>query len=76
MKFRRVKRERVKETVVVVVTTDVTTTTDRIKGRANAGAMTNVVSNDNEGHLNKDCPTWRRNGQDGNNHGAVYKLGA
>ncbi|GJZ93032.1 putative reverse transcriptase domain-containing protein [Tanacetum coccineum] len=28
-----------------------------------------------KGHLNKDCPTWRRNGQDGNNRGAVYKLG-
>ncbi|GJZ32575.1 hypothetical protein Tco_0578011 [Tanacetum coccineum] len=28
------------------------------------------------GHLKKDCPTLRRNGQDGNNHGAVYKLGA
>ncbi|GJY61098.1 putative reverse transcriptase domain-containing protein [Tanacetum coccineum] len=90
--------------------------------RANAGAMTNAVSNDNEvcpkcknkkhngdcwkcgkcgklghktaacrcpdkrevtcfncnkkGHLKKDCPTLRRNGQDGNNRGAVYKLGA
>ncbi|GJY29288.1 putative reverse transcriptase domain-containing protein, partial [Tanacetum coccineum] len=62
--------------------------------RANAGAMTNVASNDNEvcpkcknkkfnggiagsaGHLKKDCPTLRRNGQDGNNRGAVYKLGA
>ncbi|GJV24736.1 putative reverse transcriptase domain-containing protein [Tanacetum coccineum] len=90
--------------------------------RANAGAMTNAVSNDNEvcpkcknkkhngdcwkcgkcgklghktaacrcpdkrevtcfncnkkGHLKKDCPTWRRNGQDGNNRGAAYKLGA
>ncbi|GJW05196.1 putative reverse transcriptase domain-containing protein [Tanacetum coccineum] len=93
--------------------------------RANAGAMTNAVSNDNEvcpkcknkkhngdcwkcgkcgkcgklghktaacrcpdkrdvtcfncnkkGHLKRDCPTLRRNGQDGNNRGAVYKLGA
>ncbi|GJW08790.1 putative reverse transcriptase domain-containing protein [Tanacetum coccineum] len=90
--------------------------------RANAGAMTNAVSNDNEvcpkcknkkhngdcwkcgkcgklghktavcrcpdrrevtcfncnkkGHLKKDCPTLRRNGQDGNNHRAAYKLGA
>ncbi|GJY90400.1 putative reverse transcriptase domain-containing protein [Tanacetum coccineum] len=90
--------------------------------RANAGAMTNAVSNDNEvcpkcknkkhngdcwkcgkcgklghktavcrcpdkrevtcfncnkkGHLKKDCPTLRRNGQDGNNRGAAYKLGA
>ncbi|GJW87680.1 putative reverse transcriptase domain-containing protein [Tanacetum coccineum] len=30
----------------------------------------------NKGHLKKDCPTLRRNGQDGNNRGAVYKLGA
>ncbi|GJX38330.1 putative reverse transcriptase domain-containing protein, partial [Tanacetum coccineum] len=90
--------------------------------RANAGAMTNAVSNDNEvcpkcknkkhngdcwkcgkcgklghktaacrcpdkrevtcfncnkkGHLKKDCPTLRKNGQGGNNRGAVYKLGA
>ncbi|GJT59882.1 putative reverse transcriptase domain-containing protein [Tanacetum coccineum] len=90
--------------------------------RANVGAMTNAVSNDNEvcpkcknkkhngdcwkcgkygklghktavcrcpakrevtcfncnkkGHLKKDCPTLRRNGQDGNNRGAAYKLGA
>ncbi|GJX72925.1 putative reverse transcriptase domain-containing protein [Tanacetum coccineum] len=29
-----------------------------------------------KGHLKKDCPTWRRNGQDGNNRGAIYKLGA
>ncbi|GJR73034.1 putative reverse transcriptase domain-containing protein [Tanacetum coccineum] len=29
-----------------------------------------------KGHLKKDCPTLRRNGQDGNNRGAVYKLGA
>ncbi|GKG33994.1 putative reverse transcriptase domain-containing protein, partial [Tanacetum coccineum] len=27
-------------------------------------------------HLKRDCPTLRRNGQDGNNRGAVYKLGA
>ncbi|GJS49337.1 putative reverse transcriptase domain-containing protein [Tanacetum coccineum] len=26
------------------------------------------------GHLKKDCPTLRRNGQDGNNRGAVYKI--
>ncbi|GKB32324.1 putative reverse transcriptase domain-containing protein [Tanacetum coccineum] len=90
--------------------------------RANAGAMTNAVSNDNEvcpkcknkkhngdcwkcgkcgklghktaacrcpdkrdvtcfscnkkGHLKRDCPTLRRNSHDGNNRGAVYKLGA
>ncbi|GJT77171.1 putative reverse transcriptase domain-containing protein [Tanacetum coccineum] len=44
--------------------------------RANAGAMTNAVSNDNEGHLKRDCPTLRKNGQGGNNHGVVYKLGA
>ncbi|GKA37679.1 putative reverse transcriptase domain-containing protein [Tanacetum coccineum] len=90
--------------------------------RANAGAMTNVVPNDNEvcpkcknkkhngdcwkygkcgklghktaacrcldkkdvtcfncnekGHLKRDCPTLKKNGQGGNNHGAVYKLGA
>ncbi|GJU89015.1 putative reverse transcriptase domain-containing protein [Tanacetum coccineum] len=90
--------------------------------RANAGAMTNAVSNDNEvcpkcknkkhngdcwkcgkcgklghktaacrcpdkkdvtcfncnekGHLKRDCPTLRKNGQGGNNRGAVYKLGA
>ncbi|GJV92072.1 putative reverse transcriptase domain-containing protein [Tanacetum coccineum] len=29
-----------------------------------------------KGHLKKDCPTLRRNDQDGNNRGAVYKLGA
>ncbi|GKD26036.1 putative reverse transcriptase domain-containing protein [Tanacetum coccineum] len=29
-----------------------------------------------KGHLKKDCPTLRRNGQDGNNRGAAYKLGA
>ncbi|GKB20143.1 putative reverse transcriptase domain-containing protein [Tanacetum coccineum] len=28
------------------------------------------------GHLKRDCPTLRKNGQDGNNRGAVYKLGA
>ncbi|GJW82231.1 hypothetical protein Tco_0146206 [Tanacetum coccineum] len=28
-----------------------------------------------KGHLKKDCPTLRRNGQDGNNRGAAYKLG-
>ncbi|GKC99571.1 putative reverse transcriptase domain-containing protein, partial [Tanacetum coccineum] len=44
--------------------------------RANAGAMTNAAPNDNEGHRKRDCPTLRRNGQDGNNRGAVYKLGA
>ncbi|GKA27442.1 putative reverse transcriptase domain-containing protein [Tanacetum coccineum] len=90
--------------------------------RANAGAMTNVVPNDNEvcpkcknkkhnrdywkcgkygklghktaacrcldkkdvtcfncnekGHLKRDCPTLKKNGQGGNNRGAVYKLGA
>ncbi|GKB08052.1 putative reverse transcriptase domain-containing protein [Tanacetum coccineum] len=87
--------------------------------RANAGAMTNVVPNDNEvypkcknkkhngdcwkcgklghkttacrcldkkdvtcfncnkkGHLKRDCPTLKKNGQGGNNLGAVYKLGA
>ncbi|GJU82130.1 putative reverse transcriptase domain-containing protein, partial [Tanacetum coccineum] len=29
-----------------------------------------------KGHLKKDCPTLRKNGQGGNNRGAVYKLGA
>ncbi|GKA99646.1 putative reverse transcriptase domain-containing protein [Tanacetum coccineum] len=29
-----------------------------------------------KGHLKRDCPTLRRNGQDGNNRRAVYKLGA
>ncbi|GJW88378.1 putative reverse transcriptase domain-containing protein [Tanacetum coccineum] len=29
-----------------------------------------------KGHLKRDCPTLKRNGQDGNNRGAVYKLGA
>ncbi|GJV28196.1 putative reverse transcriptase domain-containing protein [Tanacetum coccineum] len=90
--------------------------------RANAGAMTNAVSNDNKvcpkcknkkhngdcwkcgkcgklghktaacrcpdkkdvtcfncnekGHLKRDCPILRKNGQGGNNRGAFYKLGA
>ncbi|GJS31583.1 putative reverse transcriptase domain-containing protein [Tanacetum coccineum] len=29
-----------------------------------------------KGHLKRDCPTLRKNGQGGNNRGAVYKLGA
>ncbi|GKE70853.1 hypothetical protein Tco_1528925 [Tanacetum coccineum] len=44
--------------------------------RANAGAMTNVAPNDNEGHRKRDCPKLKKNGQGGNNHRAVYKLGA
>ncbi|GJW48307.1 putative reverse transcriptase domain-containing protein [Tanacetum coccineum] len=28
-----------------------------------------------KGHINKDCPKLRRNGQGGNNHGGTYKLG-
>ncbi|GKC16092.1 putative reverse transcriptase domain-containing protein, partial [Tanacetum coccineum] len=59
--------------------------------RANAGAMTNVAPNDNEvcprcknkkhaGDCWKcgkcDCPKLKKNGQGGNNRGAVYKLGA
>ncbi|GJW67144.1 putative reverse transcriptase domain-containing protein, partial [Tanacetum coccineum] len=44
--------------------------------RANAEAMTNVAPNDNEGHRKRDCPKLKKNGQGGNNHGAVYKLGA
>ncbi|GJW70234.1 putative reverse transcriptase domain-containing protein [Tanacetum coccineum] len=58
--------------------------------RANAGAMTNVAPNDNEvcpkkdvtcfncnekGHRKRDCPKLKKNGQGGNNRGAVYKLG-
>ncbi|GJZ12727.1 putative reverse transcriptase domain-containing protein [Tanacetum coccineum] len=30
----------------------------------------------NVGHLKKDCPALKKNGQNGNNRGAVYKLGA
>ncbi|GJS53137.1 putative reverse transcriptase domain-containing protein [Tanacetum coccineum] len=59
--------------------------------RANAGAMTmaktvacrcpdkrevTCFNCNKKGHLKKDCPTLRRNGQDGNNRGAAYKLGA
>ncbi|GJV61047.1 putative reverse transcriptase domain-containing protein [Tanacetum coccineum] len=59
--------------------------------RANAGAMTNAAPNDNEvyprkdvtcfncnekGHQKRDCPKLKKNGQGGNNRGAVYKLGA
>ncbi|GKB57542.1 putative reverse transcriptase domain-containing protein [Tanacetum coccineum] len=44
--------------------------------RANAGAMTKVAPNDNEGHRKRDCPKLKKNGQGGNNRGAVYKLGA
>ncbi|GJY36702.1 putative reverse transcriptase domain-containing protein [Tanacetum coccineum] len=44
--------------------------------RANAGAMTNVAPNDNEGHRKRNCPKLKKNGQGGNNRGAVYKLGA
>ncbi|GJU94877.1 putative reverse transcriptase domain-containing protein [Tanacetum coccineum] len=44
--------------------------------RANAGAMTNVAPNDNEGHRKRDCPKLKKNRQGGNNCGAVYKLGA
>ncbi|GJZ99096.1 putative reverse transcriptase domain-containing protein [Tanacetum coccineum] len=44
--------------------------------RANVGAMTNVAPNDNEGHQKRDCPKLKKNGQGGNNCGAVYKLGA
>ncbi|GKA28896.1 putative reverse transcriptase domain-containing protein [Tanacetum coccineum] len=56
--------------------------------RANAGAMTNAAPNDNEvcpkcknkkhaGDCWKcDCPKLKKNGQGGNNRGAVYKLGA
>nr|GEV98824.1 putative reverse transcriptase domain-containing protein [Tanacetum cinerariifolium] len=29
-----------------------------------------------KGHLKRDCPKLKKNGQGGNNHGAVYKLGA
>ncbi|GJS02873.1 putative reverse transcriptase domain-containing protein [Tanacetum coccineum] len=29
-----------------------------------------------KGHRNRDCPKLKKNGQGGNNHGAVYKLGA
>ncbi|GJY36034.1 putative reverse transcriptase domain-containing protein [Tanacetum coccineum] len=29
-----------------------------------------------KGHLKRDCPTLKKNGQGGNNRGAVYKLGA
>ncbi|GKF67141.1 putative reverse transcriptase domain-containing protein, partial [Tanacetum coccineum] len=28
-----------------------------------------------KGHLKRDCPTLKKNGQGGNNRGAVYKLG-
>nr|GEX55013.1 retrotransposon protein, putative, Ty3-gypsy subclass [Tanacetum cinerariifolium] len=44
--------------------------------RANAGAVTNVALNDNEGHQKRDCPKLKKNGQGGNNHGDVYKFGA
>ncbi|GJZ06461.1 putative reverse transcriptase domain-containing protein, partial [Tanacetum coccineum] len=43
---------------------------------ANAGAMTNAAPNDNEGHLKRDCPKLKKNGQGGNNRGFAYKLGA
>nr|GEW51395.1 hypothetical protein [Tanacetum cinerariifolium] len=47
---------------------------------ANGGAMTNVAPNDNEcnekGHQKRDCPKLKKNGQGGNNHRAVYRLGA
>ncbi|GJT54392.1 putative reverse transcriptase domain-containing protein [Tanacetum coccineum] len=29
-----------------------------------------------KGHLKRDCPKLKKNGQGGNNHGAAYKLGA
>nr|GEZ43078.1 retrotransposon protein, putative, Ty3-gypsy subclass [Tanacetum cinerariifolium] len=44
--------------------------------RVNAGAITNAAPNDNEGHRKRDCPKLKKNGQGGNNHGAVYKLRA
>ncbi|GKC27438.1 putative reverse transcriptase domain-containing protein [Tanacetum coccineum] len=50
--------------------------------RANAGAMTNAKIRSmvgivgNVGHRKRDCPKLKKNGQGGNNRGAVYKLGA
>nr|GEY02502.1 putative reverse transcriptase domain-containing protein [Tanacetum cinerariifolium] len=44
--------------------------------KANARAMANAALNDNEGHLKRDCPKLKKNRQGGNNHRAVYKLGA
>ncbi|GJW65406.1 putative reverse transcriptase domain-containing protein [Tanacetum coccineum] len=44
--------------------------------RANDGAMTNAAPNNNEGHQKGDCPKLKKNGQRGNNRGAIYKLGA
>nr|GEX94138.1 hypothetical protein [Tanacetum cinerariifolium] len=44
--------------------------------KANARAMANAALNDNEGHLKRDCPKLKKNGQGGNNHRVVYKLGA
>nr|GFA51555.1 reverse transcriptase domain-containing protein [Tanacetum cinerariifolium] len=44
--------------------------------RVNAGAMTTAAPNDNEGHRKRDCPKLKKNGQGGNNRGAVYKLRA
>ncbi|GKG30903.1 putative reverse transcriptase domain-containing protein, partial [Tanacetum coccineum] len=89
MRFMRVKREKVKEIVVVVVTTDATTTADKTK-EGLMPRMYNLTAacrcldkkdvtcfNCNEkGHLKRDCPTLKKNGQGGNNRGAVYKLGA
>ncbi|GKB81871.1 putative reverse transcriptase domain-containing protein [Tanacetum coccineum] len=61
--------------------------TDEVS-EANAGAMTNAAPNDNEvcprcknkNHAGDcwkcDCPKLKKNGQGGNNHGVVYKLGA
>ncbi|GKE69488.1 putative reverse transcriptase domain-containing protein [Tanacetum coccineum] len=36
--------------------------------------MVGIVGN--VGHRKRDCPKLKKNGQGGNNHGAVYKLGA
>ncbi|GKF50658.1 reverse transcriptase domain-containing protein, partial [Tanacetum coccineum] len=65
MRFMKVKRERVKEIVQMTMRFVRNARTRSIMGTAGSTC-----------HLKKDCPTWRRNGQDGNNRGAVYKLGA
>ncbi|GKG25829.1 hypothetical protein Tco_0398975, partial [Tanacetum coccineum] len=37
-------------------------------------SMLGIVGN--VGHRKRDCPKVKKNGQGGNNRGAVYKLGA
>ncbi|GJU27728.1 putative reverse transcriptase domain-containing protein [Tanacetum coccineum] len=63
MRVHEGEREKGKEIMVVVVKRLRTTTPTK-------------PNCNKKGHLKRDCPTLRRNGHDGNNRGAVYKLGA